>query len=334
MTVRIALVGCGQISRAHIGAIQEVEGLEICAVCDRDRDRTRKAADLAGGAQEYSDLGELLREERPDAVHILTPPTTHSDLAIQAMEAGCHVLVEKPMAVSLEQADSMIAAARDNQVKLCTNHNYLFKPSVVKARQLVEGGAIGDVVHVHSYYGLSGEARAYTDTAGRAHWAQRLPGGAFTNFSPHLIYLQLAFLREVDSVAGVTLVHGNGAGKPATEMDALLQGSGASGVMTISIRAKPYAKFVDIYGTKGIVHADLVREVCTIHKNRSVPRMVSKVLYNLEDSVQLATGTAANTVKVVLGRMKNMPGLQVLVREFYASIEDGRDPPVPGEEGR
>jgi predicted dehydrogenase/nucleoside-diphosphate-sugar epimerase len=332
--MRVAIIGCGQISRVHISALSTIEGLEISAVCDRDKWRAREAAKLAKVANAYSDLATLLQEERPDTVHVLTPPETHAELAIQAMEAGCHVLVEKPMALSLQEADRMIAAARENRVELCTNHNYLFKPSVLKARRLVESGAIGQVVYVNSYYGVSGEWSSYADTGGRSHWAWRLPGGAFTDFLPHLIYLQLAFLGQVDSVVGVSLAWEGKAGKPATELTVLLQGSGVSGTMVISMRARPYAKFVDIYGTKGIVHADLVREVCTIHRHRALPRMLSKVLYNLEDSVQLTSGTVMNVVNVVSGRLKNYPGLHNLVREFYDSIRSGREPPVPGEDGR
>jgi len=279
-------------------------------------------------------LATLLREEHPDVVHVLTPPETHAELAIQAMEAGCHVLVEKPMAVNLRQADSMITAARENRVKLCADHNYLFKPSIMKARRLVESGAIGQIVYVDSYYGLFGEESVYAGTAGRSHWAQRLPGGAFTDCLPHLIYLQLAFLEQVSSIAGVTLVQGDKVGVSATELAVLLQGSGASGTMVISMRAKPYAKFVDIYGTQAIVHADLVREVCTVHRHRALPRMLSKALFNLEDSVQLASGTAINMVKVALGRLKNYPGLHSLVRGFYASVRSDCEPPVSGEDGR
>jgi len=332
--MKVAIIGCGQISRVHISALQEIAGLEIGAVCDRDEWRAREVANLAGGAKAYDDWATLLQQEHPDAVHILTPPKTHAALAIQAMQAGCHVLVEKPMTVSLQHADSMIAAARENRVKLCTNHNYLFKPSIVKARRLVESGAIGQVVYVYSYYGLSGEGSSYAGSAGRSHWAWRLPGGAFTNFLPHLIYLQLAFLQHVDAVAGVALSQEGKVGGPATEMTILLHGSSASGTMSISMRAKPYAKFVDIYGTKGIIHADLVGEVCTIHKDRRLPRMLSKALFNLENSVQLASGTATSIAKVALGGMKSAPGLRTLVREFYASIQNDSEPPVSGEEGR
>jgi predicted dehydrogenase/nucleoside-diphosphate-sugar epimerase len=334
MYMRAAIVGCGQISRAHVSALNEIDGIDICAVCDRDKWRAQESAKQAGGASAYTDLAMLLRDGQPDSVHILTPPNTHAELAIQAMEAGCHALVEKPFALSVVEADSMLAAAQHNGVQLCAGHNYLFKPSVTKARELVNSGAIGQVVYVHTYYGLSGEAGSYSLSAGRSHWAWSLPGGVFTNFLPHLIYLQLAFLPNVGSVAGVSLGGQPGFNHQAAEMMALLEGDGASGAMTISMRARPYAKFVDIYGTNGTIHADLVREFCTIHPERRLPRMLSKAVFSLEDSVQVAAGTAASTARVALGRMKSMPGLRALVREFYGSIASGQAPPVPPEEAR
>lgn len=332
--MKVAIAGCGQISSWHISALKEIEGMEIVALVDRDEQRPRQMGALAPGARLYGDMAEMIRQERPASVHILTPPASHAVLAIQAMEAGAHVLVEKPMALSVEEADRMIAAANANGVKLSTNHNYLFNPSVAEARRLVKSGAIGKVVYVDSYYGLSGEGGSYSGAGGRFHWAYRLPGGAFTNFLPHLISLQRAFLGDIESVEGVALAHDGGADGQPTELTALVQGRGAAGVMAVSMRAKPYAKFVDIYGTQGIVHADLVREICTINRTRRLPSMVSKVAFSTETAVQIVRGTVSNTVKVVLGRMKPYAGLRNLVRAFYESIEGREEQPSPGEEGR
>jgi nucleoside-diphosphate-sugar epimerase len=104
--------------------------------------------------------------------------------------------------------------------------------------------------------------------------------------------------------------------------------------MTISMLAKPYAKFVDIYGTNGIIHADLVREVCTIHQQRKLPRLLNKVLFSVEDCVQLATGTADNIRKVALGQLKNMPELPYVMHGFYDAIRLDGEPPASGEQGR
>jgi nucleoside-diphosphate-sugar epimerase/predicted dehydrogenase len=279
-------------------------------------------------------MATLLAQEHPDVVHVLTPPTTHTELAIQAMNAGSHVLVEKPMTVSLAEADQMIATARERGVKLCVDHNYLFKPAIVKTKTLVDSGKIGQVVYVNSYYGLSGEGDAYSGKGGHFHWAWRLPGGVFTNFLPHLVYLELAFLPQITGVAGVTVTRSDETAVSVQNLHVLLEGAAASGSMTVSMSVKPYAKFVDIYGTQGIIHADLVREVCTIHHPHAFPQMLSKAVFNLEDSVQLAAGTVANTSKVVLGRLKSMPGLAELIESFYTSILTNQDSPVPGEAGR
>lgn len=331
--MKVAIVGCGKISLSHISALQELADIEICAVCDRDEQRAREAAQAANGARIYNDLGLLIERERPTAVHILTPPATHAALAIQAMEAGCHVIVEKPMCLSVAEADSMIAAAKANRVKLATCHNYLFKPSISKARELVKSGAIGQTVFVNTYYGLSGEGNSYAGAAGQSHWAWRLPGGVFTNFLPHTIYLQREFIPDMEGVADVTMWQAPGAALP-TEVLTTLRGTSASGTMTVSMRARPYAKFVEIYGTKGIIRADMVSEVCIINRERHFPRLISKVTFNLEKSLQLAYGTAASTLQVARGKMKNMPDLRVLVRKFYESVKYDLPAPVTGEDGR
>lgn len=332
--LRVAIVGCGQFSRAHISALQDIQGVEIVGTCDRDRWRAEDIAHAARSAHPYSDLATMLENEHPQVVHILTPPTTHANLAIQAMQAGCHVLVEKPMALSLQEADQMIVTAKENGVKLGTNHNYLYNPCILKARQLVEHGDIGEVVYVDGYYGISEAGGSYASIAGRSHWAWRLPGNAFTNFLPHLIYLQFAFLGGDASVAGVTLGRGERLEDPPTELSVLLQGGRASGIMVVSMRTKPYAKFIDIYGTRGIIHADLATEICTLHKVWRAPGMVSKVLFNLEESVQLATQTITNTAKVGLGVMKKNPGLYGHLHAFYSALQSGKELPVTGEDGR
>lgn len=329
--MQVAVVGCGKISQTHISAIQEITDLEIIAVCDRDKDRAKWAASLTQGARVYHDLTSLLQHERPDAVHILTPPESHAGLAIQAMEAGCHVLVEKPMALNLQQADTMLAAARKHRVKLGTSHNYHFKPSISKAKQLVDQGVIGDIVYVETFYG---DGNDYTSVAGRAHWAWRLPGSAFTNFLPHTIYLQLAFLKEIEAVVGVSIQEAKIPAHLATELAILVEGPTASGIITISMRAKPYLKFVNIYGTKGIIHADLVREVCILQREMRLPRLISKVLFNIDVSVQLLAGTVVSTVNFLTGTLKNNAGIDGLIRDFYRAIQSDCEPQVSGEDGR
>src|SRR5207342_1550427 len=87
---------------------------------------------------------------RPEVIHILTPPEFHCSLALAAMDIGCHVFVEKPMAESVEECDRMIERAREKGVVLSINHSDRFDPVVLQAIQIARSGAIGDVLAVHS----------------------------------------------------------------------------------------------------------------------------------------------------------------------------------------
>ncbi|MEJ7824179.1 MAG: NAD-dependent epimerase/dehydratase family protein [Solirubrobacteraceae bacterium] len=329
----VALIGCGRIAKMHASALRGA-GMEIVAFVDRDEQKAAQAAAGVPGARAFDDAGTMLEQARPDAVHILTPPAGHAELAIQAAEAGCHVLVEKPMALDVAEADRMIEAALGHGVTLTPNHNYLSKPSVLKALGLVRSGAIGDVVHVESFYGLSAEGNSFGGGGGGgAHWAYRLPGGVFTNFLPHLVYLQAAFMGAIEKVAGVTTGGSPGSAEPS-ELAVLVRGAAATGLMTVSIRTRPYAKFVRVYGTNGIVHADLVGEVTSVHRQRRLPRLFTKALFNLEAIPQLAAGTVVNSAKVVTGSMRNMPDLHTFIDELYRAIGDGVPAPAVAEDGR
>jgi len=316
----------------HVDALQQA-GVSIIALCDRDQQRAGELALRAEAAHVFTEPDALFRETKPDTVHILTPPSSHASLALQAAEAGVHIVVEKPIALSLGEADEMIEAARRHGVSLIPHHNYLYKPSILHARELIESGEIGEVVHVESFYGLSNEGGSYGSGTG-AHWAYRLPGGVFTNFLPHLIYLQGAFLGPIEAVTGVAIAPANLSTGAATELTVLVHGPNATGTMSVSMRAQPYAKYVRIFGTKGLVDADLVSELTTLHRLRRLPRLVNKALFNLEVLPQVVMGTITNSAKVATGAMQNMPEVETFVREVYESLAEGRDPPVSGEDGR
>ena len=97
--VTVGVVGCGHIARKHFAALRRLAEIRVIGVCDRD-DVARAAAARISGAGAYADLSAMLQDRRPDVLHILTPPQSHSELALTAMRAGCHVLVEKPLAMT------------------------------------------------------------------------------------------------------------------------------------------------------------------------------------------------------------------------------------------
>ena len=327
--MRAALIGCGKIAFWHRSALVRA-GVDLVATVDRDPQRAALTAAPVPGCRPFTDVAEMLREARPDVVHVLTPPSTHAALAIQAAQAGVHALVEKPVAYSVDEADAMLAAAAEHGTHLIAVHNYLFKPSVLKARRLVAEGAVGDVVHVEAYYGQFGEHQEKG-----AHWSSDLPGGSFTNYLPHLVYLQEAFLGELRGVSGVSVGTDPATGEQS-ELTVLVEGANGPGVMTVSKRTQPYAKYVRIFGTRGIVHADLVSEVTAINRARRVPRLISKVLFNLEVMPQFGVGTVVNSARFATKSLPNMPDLHTFVAELYAALDAGQAPPegARGTDGR
>lgn len=146
--IGIGAIGCGGIASGHLPAYRDLDGIETVAVCDIDEQAARARADEFDVPAVYTDWRELIADERVDAVSILLPHHLHRDVAVAAAEAGKHVLTEKPMATSLAEADDMIAAADAAGVVLMVGQILRFRPANIKARELIRGGAIGEVRNI------------------------------------------------------------------------------------------------------------------------------------------------------------------------------------------
>ena len=135
--LRVGVVGCGAAAFWHMASMRKIDDVRVVAICDKNEALARRVAKNLRIKGFYADLSEMLEKETLEVVDICAPPQTHLPLATRAMAAGCHVLTEKPMALTLEEADEMIEVARANQVQLGVVHNELFMPVVMKARTMV-----------------------------------------------------------------------------------------------------------------------------------------------------------------------------------------------------
>ena len=140
--LRVALIGCGGIADAYLAAMDRIDGASICAVVDPD-DRARADAMARTGAKGAADLSEI---SAYDAALLLTPPVTHEDLAVQALDQGAHVLCEKPLAPTVAAADRMLAAAAAAGRRLMMGSKFRYTPDVSEARRLLDQRCCGDVV--------------------------------------------------------------------------------------------------------------------------------------------------------------------------------------------
>lgn len=155
-TLRIGVVGCGSIAKhRHLPEYHANKHAVIVAVCDVVKERAEQASEQFGG-KTYDNYKEMIDREDLDIVSVCTPNYLHAPVSIYASKAGVHVLCEKPMATSKEEADEMIAAAKASGTKLMIAHNQRFVPSHQKARKLIESGEIGKIYSFRTAFGHPG----------------------------------------------------------------------------------------------------------------------------------------------------------------------------------
>lgn len=203
-TLKLALVGCGAISRVHLGAIREgAPEIRITAAIDSDRARAEATA-AETGARAFGSLSEALADGDFDAVDLMLPHHLHEELALQAFDAGKHVLLEKPMATTLDACERILAAARRAGTVFLVAENAQFWPEVLTAQRLLADGAIGDVLTARASFAIP-PLPAYYGGANAWRLDNAVAGGGITvDTGSHWIRPLRMLLGEVDEVVGAT----------------------------------------------------------------------------------------------------------------------------------
>jgi UDP-N-acetyl-2-amino-2-deoxyglucuronate dehydrogenase len=228
MTLRAVLIGLGDVAIAHLEGYRDLSSIKVVAGADVRADRARQVA-ARYDFTPYHDYRELLDRERPDIACVLTTVKTHREITEATADRGVHVLCEKPLALTVEDADAMIARCRDRGVKLFYAASYRFLPAVVKARELIQAGALGEVqLMVETMMGGTG-AEGYHGM-GFEHYPAGGPGGSGWGLMDHGIHLVDVF--EWISGSSISAVFGRGqisGEKPGSEYMVMEFQNGASG---------------------------------------------------------------------------------------------------------
>jgi len=140
----IAVIGCGNIARSHLNAIQQLEELRLVATVDIDKERAKRYAETYGADRYYFSHTEALEDPEVDAVSICLPHSLHAQVAVDAAQKGKHILTEKPMATSLEDAERMVQAAEMRGVTLMVEQTLRFRECNVKVKEMIREGVIGE----------------------------------------------------------------------------------------------------------------------------------------------------------------------------------------------
>ena len=261
--LKYALIGCGRIAPNHIAAaIAQADRLELSAVCDLEPERCEALLEPLSELENhkvkrYQDYKRMLSEVTPDLIAIATESGEHAKIAVECIEAGCNVIIEKPIALSLADADAILAAARAKGVKVCACHQNRFNKSIQKIHSAIEEDLFGRLMHGTAHIRWNRGQSYYQQAAWRGTWAQ--DGGCLMNQCIHNIdLLRWMMGDEVDEVFAYTdqLAH------PYLEAEdlgiALVKFSnGAYGVIegTTNVYPRNLEETLYLFGEKGTVKA-------------------------------------------------------------------------------
>ncbi len=319
---RVGLVGAGYIAEYHVAALRRLPGVELLGVTDLQAERARAFAERFG-TRTFPSV-EALREAGADSVHVLTPPDSHAAVATAALELGCNVLVEKPLAASVEECERVRALAERTGLFASVNHSLLFDPQVVRALELVREGRIGQVVSVDILRGS-----AYPPYRGGPLPPQyRSAGYPFRDLGVHALYLFEAFLGPIEGVRAIWESRGGDPNLAYDEWRALVRCERGMGQFQLSWNAKPMQSQIILQGTKGFLRVDLFLMFHALRRSLPLPKPIERVANALTDSIQPLVDVPVGVVRFATGKVKPYQGLHDLVAAFYAALDGHGPPPV------
>lgn len=203
--MKYALIGCGRISPNHVVAAKN-NNLDIVALCDLEPKNSHDKVvkfELDKDIPQYTDYKEMLQKEKPELVAIATESGNHAAIALDCIEQGCNLIIEKPIALSLKDADAIIAKAKEKGVKVCACHQNRFNKAIQKIRSAVEKDRFGRLLYGTAHIRWARDYEYYSRAKWRGTWEQ--DGGALMNQCIHDIdLLRWMMGDEVDEVIGMT----------------------------------------------------------------------------------------------------------------------------------
>ncbi|MCZ7542972.1 MAG: Gfo/Idh/MocA family oxidoreductase [Anaerolineae bacterium] len=333
--VRTAVVGCGKVGHTHAQALATLPESAFVAVCDTDLARAQAFAGQYGVAA-FGDVGEMVTQAGVQAVTVCTPHPVHATPAIQAAEAGAHVIVEKPMTSTLKDCDTMLAAAAKSGVKLgVISQRRLYEP-VQRVRAAIDAGKIGNpILGVVTLLGWRDEAY-YRADPWRGKWDAE-GGGVLVNQAPHQLDLIQWFMGPIDAV----FAYWDNLNHPYIEVEdtavvALRFKSGALGSILLSNSQKPglYGK-VHIHGANGAsVGVQTDGGSMFISGMSSAAEPPINDLWTVPGEEHLL-GQWQEEDRATFERVDPTTHYHALqIQDFLRAILEDRDPMITGVEGR
>jgi predicted dehydrogenase len=339
--LKVGIVGCGKIADDHCSQIQRIKGCEIVGVCDRESLMARQLSERFPVKAYFSDLTQMLSHAQPDVIHVCTPPQSHFAIAKKSMEAGCHVYVEKPFALCLDDARTLIGLATRKGLKITAGHDDQFRHVARRMRALVQQGHLGGgPVHMESCYcyefGGSGYARALLDD--KQHWVRRLPGKLLHNIISHGIARIAEFLSS-DSPEVIAYgftspaLRSKGEREIIDELRVIISDEErATAYFTFSSQMRPALHQFRIYGEKNGLILDQDQEILIRLRGKRYTSYAEKFIPPINFARQYLGNLRTNLRTFLVRDFHMKSGMKYLIESFYRSILEDTPEPIPYRE--
>lgn len=330
--LRMALIGSGYIADVHAAVLRRNPGAVLTAVCDPLRDRAERLARRHGGAAVFAAADELLGSGVADAAHVLVPPGLHRTVAERCLQAGLHVLVEKPLALSMADVDALDRAAAAHGRVLAVNHNLLFHPAVQRLCAHVREGRLGRLEHLVVVHNVPLRQLQTGDTG---HFMFATEGNILFEQGVHLIAVVQELLgpcRHVEAVLGErrSLPHGVAF---ADEWHLMLRCERGGASLLLRFGRPLGETTLQAIGSDGAAFADLQRSACWLRRKTRRPDFLDHArnltaggLHLLGQGCATVAGYGLSLFGLVPPSDPFLRSMRGSIDDFVAAVRQGRKP--------
>lgn len=325
--LRAAIIGTGKISEEHLKFLSTSPDIELAAVCDLSPALAGYSAHRFGAKKSYTDYMQMLAEQLPDVVHVLTPASTHLKIASDCLRADAHVIVEKPAALNLNDLRQLHDVAIHCGRSVIEDHNYRFNRPIKAIEAAMKAGKLGEVREVDIRLALNIRAAGgrYADE-NLPHPSHKMPAGVIHEFITHMSYLMLRFLPRIEKVKAAWNNHGGGDVFRYDDLDALLFGQQANGRIRFSCHTMPETFSITVRGSGGSAETDLFQPYMRLITQRRGGKL-SPLVNHLANGCALAASSVIGFKDKVLQHTP-YEGLQAFLSHTYAALRKGAELPV------
>jgi predicted dehydrogenase len=337
--LNVGIVGCGKIADGHVDEIGKLNLARVVAVCDIEPILAKRLAVRHAIPYWYTDIDRMLSDQRLDVIHIATPPQSHLALAQKSVRAGCHVFLEKPLALNAQDGRRLIECVQEAGRKIAINYWNNFEAPALALKQFVADGELGEPVHVESYYGYDlSDSFAQALLSDHRHWVHHLPGKLFHNVIDHAINKVVPFLpKDTPEVLARAYrrrpqVNGDNTDEISDELRVMILAGGVSAYLTFCSHATPTGHFLRVYGTRNTVHVDYRLRTMLVEESQTVPTSLGRLLPPFRSSWQSFRQASHNVGEFAASRFHFFAGLNRLLTLFYQSILNDTPAPISNAE--